>query len=277
MKRSYVLVFALAFVVSIGAQGARKMKLIRGGQGFLYPDHNSPNNPGQLSRDDGTSMEAIYTRRESSGVTTQSLSPSLAYSNGRLGILLKGTRSGTSFDSDNSTDDIGGALGFSLGRKRAVNIGASYFTTLGSTPGGGTPVGNIEGTINLNPSRGSGVSLGVGVGTTTGGTTNPIGAQVGLGYAGRNRNNNIEANLKFNDINATDNYILSGFFTLGGGSYYFGGGYKHTSTGTTSTGDVVGRLGVVFGRAGSVDLSALATYPVQSGVPTYGASLRANF
>lgn len=273
MKRSYVFVLALALAFSFGAQGARKMKVIRGGLGFLYPDHNSAANPGQMSRDDGTSLEAKYTRT-SDATPVQSLTPSLAYSNGRLALFAVGTRSGSSFDPDQSTDVAGGGIGFSLGKRRVVNVGASYFTSLEST---GTNLSTVKGTINLNPARDQGMSLGVAVGTTMGGTTNPIAGTIGLGYSGKNRNNNIEANLTFNDISATDNYTLSGFFTLGGAMYYFGGGYKHTNVGTTSSGEAVGRLGFVLGRGGNVDISALGNYDLQSSVVTYGGSLRVNF
>ncbi|MEZ4752436.1 MAG: hypothetical protein R3B54_17940 [Bdellovibrionota bacterium] len=273
MKRSYVFVLALAIAFSYGAQGARKMKVIRGGLGFLYPDHNSSENPGQLSRDDGTSIEAMYTRTTDS-TPTQSLTPSMAYSNGRLGLFVKGTRSGTSFNPDESTDTAGGGIGFSLGKRRVVNVGASYFTSL---EGGSSSTGTLKGTINLNPARDQGMALGISVGTTVGGSSNPIAGTIALGYSGKNRNNNIEANLTFNDINATDNYTLSGFFTLGGAMYYFGGGYKHTNVSATSTGEVVGRLGFVMGRGGSADLSALATYDLQQSTVTYGGSLRVNF
>lgn len=280
--RIAVLSITFAIVFATGAaHAARKGNVIRGGQGFLFPDHNSLVNPGQLSLSKDTGLQASYARQDLTvgpvTSTVQTATPSLAYANGRVGIGISASRIGTSLDSDNSSDIGTAAFGFALGKRTPVTIGATYTRTL---DGNATNDGVVGAMVNLNPSKGEGFTIGVGgtmvLNSTSGPSTKT--AIVGLGYSGRNRNNNIEANFSLPDIDDTSSYKVGGYATLGGQSYYIGAGYEYLKATSGDTSNLLGRAGFVLGRGSDVDFSVFINYQLEDGSkPLYGATLRVTF
>lgn len=281
MRKAFLATAFAMILVPGAASGARKANVIRGGQGFLFPDHNTLTNPGQLSLSKDTGIQAMYMRQDTDtgfGTETfQAATPSIAYANGRVGIGVAATRLGTSLDSDSSTDSGTAALGFNLGKRRNVTVGATYTRGL---DGDQTNDGTLSAAINLNPSKGEGFAIGAGFSTvlndTTGGSTK--GAVVGLGYSGRNRNNNIEVNLALPNLDDTSAYTIGGYATLGDKAYYLGAGYEYGKTATGNTSDLLGRLGFVLGRGSDVDFSVFLNYRMEDNAkPAYGATLRVTF
>lgn len=269
MKRTLSLLATALLLVSVPALGADKStKIIRGGLGFLYPDHNSFTNPGQFPLSYGMAFEAGYTRVNAS--TTQALTPSLVYGNGKVGLGAFYQRAGAGLTGAGSTNAVGAGFGVAL-LKNKLTFGAGYSTSLST---GRTDDGTVQLTANLNGPQRQGPSLGLGVTSTINST---IGqrqtATLGVGYSFRS-NNSLEGGVKFNRLSTLGDYspFLAG--TLGTQFLYVGANYLYGVLAKTHT--VSARVGFIFGRY--VDVSALATRVMTTGGATsYGASLRASF
>lgn len=267
MKKSTVLVvFAAVFASSAFAD--KSTKIIRGGLGFLFPDHNSFANPGQFPLSYGMAVEAGYSR--TNGSSQQSLTPSIVYGNGQVGVGAFFARSGTSLTDESSTNSIGAGLGASF-LKDKFSVGASYTRDLSDTR---TSDGTVNVTANLNGPQRKGPSVGVGVGTTlnaTGGDYQTANASVGYSFRS---NDNIEAGVVFNNLRNTSDFdpVFAG--TFGSQYMYMGVSYRYKKL---AEDHVVGaRLGFILGRY--LDLSASASYVLETGgEANYGATLRASF
>jgi hypothetical protein len=268
MKRSLSFAFAVAFCFASSAYADKSTKIIRGGLGFLYPDHNSFSNPGQFPLSYGMAVEAGYGR--TNGSSSQTLTPSFVYGNGKVGVGGFYSRGGTDLLGSSASSSVGFGLGVSF-LKDKLTLGAKYDTSLESTR---TNDGNLAVTVNLNGPQRKGPSLGLGVGTTIsadGGDRQN--ATASLGYSFRS-NNSIEAGLTFNDIRDTADF--SPFFagTFGSQYLYLGGSYTYAKAAEDHM--VAARLGVILGRY--LDLSAQASYVLETGgAATYGATVRASF
>src|SRR4051812_29699986 len=93
---SFVILFA-----AVTAQARGGGNIMRGGLGFLFPDHNSFNNVGQFAADHGMAVEALYARTNQGG-GPQTILPSFVYSNGAMGLGFYGSHTGTSLISGGS-------------------------------------------------------------------------------------------------------------------------------------------------------------------------------
>lgn len=260
----------LAFLVLFGfaaeSFAANSANILRGGLGFLFPDHNSFINPGQFAASHGMAVEAMYGRDTASG--PQSVQPSFVYGNGAIGFGAFASRSGADLLSGTHTDTAGVALGANLLKGR-LTIGGSYLQTL--TP---SSSGSVTGTLTFNSPNRQGVSVGVGYTRPLTGATAVSSLTAGLGYSFMS-NNNLEVNFKLADITSMSSYDLGVYFTTMKGMVYLGGGYVMSKSATTAHG-VSGRLGFMLGQ--HADLSATAThYFVTGAAVNYGGTFRASF
>ncbi len=277
MKRTILVVICALFVFPQLVQ-AKSADSIKGGFGFLYPDFNNQTNAGQLANNSGSAFEIGYQTQTVSGTSVQGLIPSLVYSNKRVGFGVYGSRVGTGFGSDESTDTVGGSLGFGLGKKGKFNVGFNYETSLEATT---TDSGKVMGTLNMNPGKGSGLAVGLGVGTVLGSDTeSDITGKVAVGYSGKNRNNNIEVVYTLPNVDSMDDYTLGVYGSLGDKTYYVGAGYEMTSASGADTSDLLGRVGLVLsgGRSTGFDVSATVRYPLDGAEEaTFGGTARMSF
>jgi hypothetical protein len=267
MKKAASLFFVLALGFALPAHADRSTKIIRGGQGFLFPDHNSFENPGQFPLAYGMAFEAGYTK--ANGAATQSLTPSFVYGGGGFGIGAFYARSGNDIGSS-AASSAGAGLGVSFLKDR-LTVGASYNRSLESVR---SSDGNLGVQINLNAPQRKGPSVGIGVESTLNATLGDTqSARGAVGYSFRT-NDNIEAGIKFNNLRNTSDF--SPYFAGTLGSQYVYAGAAYTYHKTLEDHEVEGRLGFILGRY--IDLSALASYVLESGgATTYGATLRASF
>lgn len=267
MMKASLLVLALVVGAATPAYADKSTKILRGGLGFLFPDHNSFSNPGQFPLSYGMAIETGYTR--ANGSSDQALTPSFVYGNGKVGLGAFYSRSGTDLGTA-STSSVGVGLGTSF-IKDKFTFGASYARALETVR---VNDGFVQVTANLNGPQRKGPSLGVGVGTTlkqVGGDRQN--GNIGLGYSFRS-NENFEAGLKFNDLRDTSNFSPYAAGTFGSQYVYMGGSYTYEKTDEDHV--VAARLGFIIGRY--IDLSALASYVLETGgAATYGATLRASF
>lgn len=255
-------VIGLALVASFSAFG-KATNIQRGGLGVLFPDHNSFANPGQFSVTHGIAVEGLYVRTNQSG-GLQSVTPSVVFGNGRLGLGAFVNRIGTSFASSSSFDFAGVGAGFSLLKQR-LTIGASYSTSLDGLAGSG----KLKGSITLQSPTRQGPSLGAVIESTGSSKAGTI----GVGYSFHS-NKAMEANVRFNSFSDLSDFVASGFVNLASQALYLGAGYQYTNLGIHHA--ALARLGVVLG--GNIDVSLYGGYAFASGSPvTYGGSFRASF
>lgn len=267
MKQTRILLLILVAAFSLSAHADKSTKIIRGGQGFLFPDNNSFTNPGQFPLSYGMAFETGYTKVN--GTSDQQLTPSFVYGNGQLGLGAFYARSGTDLGS-NATSAIGAGAGVSF-LKNKLTFGASYTRSLETIR---TDDGTLGFTANLNGPQRMGPSLGVGFGTTLGSTTtNTQTGNVAVGYSFRS-NQSIEGGLKFNNLSDTSDFDPFFAGTFGSQYVYFGTSYTYLKA--TTEHQVGGRLGFILGRY--IDVSAMATYVLKTGgAASYGATVRASF
>jgi hypothetical protein len=264
MKRSLWL-FCGAMALCGASQAASKTDILRGGLGFLFPDHNSFSNPGQFSISHGMAMEADYSREDSTQL--QNLTPSLVYGNGKVGLGAFGSRTGTNLTAKNgSLDVIGAGAGVALAKER-LTLGVGYDRVISSSPQND---GNLRVEATLNGPQRKGPAFGVEA-TTTLGSTHIAGVTAAAGYSFRS-NVSIEAVFKNYDTRQFKNSTLSGFVNWADNMFYLGAGYTYLNL--NSLNEIEGRLGVMLGRF--VDVSVFAA-KVFKGELSYGGSLRASF
>ncbi|MBI4403533.1 MAG: hypothetical protein HY537_05200 [Deltaproteobacteria bacterium] len=264
-------------IASSAAFGAKNTMMRRGGVGFLFLDHNNLGaNPGHLAQDVGTGIEIGYTRQKvgTTDSTAQTLTTSVAYGNGNLGIGVFGNRASTDLTKgDLSADTVGAALGGSFA-KQQLTVGASYQRTISS---GTTNNGAFLGSLVYSGAGGTGIAIGAQADLTLAKAgSNTVGATGAIGYAFKDRLSSVEATFNFPDVNRTSEYIGSGYLNVGYKIMYFGGGYNYIKTSATGVSQAQGRVGVLLGSY--VDLSAVAQYQFVSGSTlAYGGTLRASF
>lgn len=255
--------FVSLFSTSTFARGGGN--ILRGGVGFLFPDHNSFVNPGQFAATNGMAVEALYSTSNVPGAV-QGARPSFVYGNGAFGLGANWTRSGANLST--GTDSIGAGLGFALVKGRAT-VGLGYDRQLGAGAGNG----DINVTLTFNPANRRGAAFGLGYKTTLGSGVN--GLTAGLGFA-FGTGSNFEVDATWANINTLGTFDGSAVFTTAKRFFYMGGGYVMNKAATMTHG-LTGRFGFVLGT--SIDLSAMATKYFVSGSNSfaYGGSLRASF
>ncbi len=264
MMRSRTLFIGLA-ILSLGTPSFARGggNIMRGGLGFLFPDHNSFANPGQFAESRGMAIQAAYTKMDSP--TLHSVAPSFVYGNGAMGLGVYGARTGTTLGT--GADQIGAGLGFSLLKGR-MTFGLGYDKQLGV----GTGNGDISAQLNFNPANRRGAAFGVGYRRTLGSTVQSLSA--GLGYSFMS-NKNLEVDIAFPSVSSFSNFNLGAYFTTMAKFFYLGGGYLMSKQGTTVHG-AAGRLGFVLGS--SFDFSGTIGKYFGAGNPTtWGGTLRASF
>lgn len=262
MRTKLFLVLSVFLGVSPLAHAKGGM-IMRGGQGFLFPDHNSTINAGQWALASGVGVEAMYTR--STTGTSQTATPSVVYGNGRMGFGVAANRSGTDL-LNNATNSIAGGLGFAM-MKDVLTFGATYSQVLGTSS-----LGDLSAQLNFNPSGRKGFAFGLGYTRGLGSGTNS--ATVALGYSFMH-NNTLEVDFELPALDSFSNYNVSAHFTMMKQFIYLGGGYLLVNNGTMLHG-ATGRLGFVLG--GSLDLSFWARYFFTTGSPIeYGGTVRVAF
>jgi hypothetical protein len=258
MRFGFLVVFMVLAASSASARNTGN--LMRGGVGFLFPDHNSFVNPGQLAADPGVAVEALYSRNNQSG-GNQTLTPSFVYGDGTFGFGAYGQRVGPTLTS--GADTVGGAVGVALLKKR-VTVGLGVNSPV--TPGGGPAL--FEASVTVNPANGSGSSFGLGYNFST------RRARIGFGYSA-SFNKSIEFNATFPNINDLGTLDFGAYGNWARGSFFVGGGYTLRET-TTTTHGVTARTGLVLGQ--SFDVSLHFTYFFYAGSPVdYGITLRSAF
>lgn len=267
-KLTFLVTACLLFSIS---GEAKKSMFLRGGQGFLYPDHNSFVNPGQLARNMGFGMQLAYGVQEVLGTSIQAGTLSASHSGKTMSFGVAATRLGAQFDA-NGSDSVDAGVGFNLGKRATLGIRYERQIDEGQVNDGNATVG-----FNFNPSKSSGVSLGAAYHTTLNAITNVAGATVGIGYSNKDPNDNFELNVYLPDLNSTSAYIASLHGTIASKVVYFGASYIYdNSVGTTAQSSAKARFGYVFGKKMPWDLSAFTTYSLETGVePLFGATLRA--
>lgn len=252
---------------------AQDMTIMKGGQGFLFPDFNEFTDPAHLTMSKGSAIQAKFAETQSTSAVQEG-NVSFATSNGRVGFGAYGDASGASItDFSNTTQKAGAELAFDLVKDR-VSLGVSYNRTLSSSA---TNDGTINGSMIIAGSKGTanGVALAIGAGTDLNAQSNPTQtATIALGYAFK-ENNNIEADVVFNDWSNLSDYTAGAFLTLGSQMVYFGVGAKYAALTQEKT--FMGRIGLNLGKA--ADISAYGGYDMKSGsnTPTYGGALRFSF
>lgn len=269
MKKPYLLIWVLTGALSVSALADKSTKIIRGGLGFLFPDHNSFSNPGQFPLGYGSAFEAGYQRANGAN-PQQAVTPSFVYGNGKVGLGAFYSRGGTSLTNSTASDSVGVGAGVSF-LKDKLTMGLSYDTDLQTSR---TSDGNLLFTANMNGPQRRGPSIGLSLGSTVnaaGGDRQK--ANFGFGYSFRS-NNSLEGGITFNDIRDTGDYspYVAGTF---GSQFIYAGGY-YTYAKLAATHSVAARVGFILGRY--LDLSALASYVLKTGgAATYGATFRASF
>jgi hypothetical protein len=266
-RKQSLFVFLVISGISMNASAAAGGGgIMRGGLGFLFPDHNSFANPGQFSDSRAMAVEAFY-KRSTAATPVQTATPSLVYGNGAMGLGIAFSRMATDLMATGATDTVSAGLGFSLVKGRAT-IGLGYDKSMG-----GADSGVVSGALTLNPPNRRGVALGAGYKRNLTSGTNMLTA--GLGYSFMS-NNNLEVNVTFPSLASMSIWSLGAYFTTMKGKLYLSGGYLMNNALGVSTSGVVGRLGFILGR--SVDLSFWGQNFFGAGIPfEYGASFRAMF
>ncbi len=239
-----------------------------GGLGYLFTDPNSLKNPGQTALVHKMHVEIGYEKID--GTQDQTVVPSLAWGNGKIGFNVFALRNTTDFSNkDLNSDTIGAMLGgaFASGR---LSAGLKAYRSISV---GQMNDGHVEAAINLNGTKRVGFSLGVNGGTTlnnAGGEVRYGGASLGWGF---NNFYSLEAHYQINDFSMTSNYVASAFATAGGKHYYFSAGGNHYSS--TSFNELEARLGLHWG---AFDFSVLGSKLFADNSPYhYGGTLRLNF
>lgn len=274
MKLVLFTIVVTMFTLSATSHAAGKSMLSRGGLGFLFPDHNSFNNPGQFSLDKGFGFEGSYDTQSSTVGSVAAAGASAVYSTGHFGLGAFGNRAGTSFSTTGTFVDTAGAgLGFAMAKER-LTLGVSatkVMTTAFSTNDGVVGVG-----LTWNGSKREGFTLGAGVTTTLNDSVaDKRSVTAGLGYGFKN-GYSVEGDFNLPDMNATSAYTFSGYLNMTGKMFYFSGGGVYDATSAVATQSAKGRLGIVLGN--TFDLSGTVTYPFQTGGnPTYGGTARLAF
>lgn len=264
MMRSRTLFVCLA-ILTLGTQSFARGggNIMRGGLGFLFPDHNSFANPGQFAESRGMALQAQYARTNLPSV--QMLAPSFVYGNGAMGLGVYGARAGATLGS--GSDQIGAGLGFALLKGR-MTFGLGFDKQLGAGAGDG----DISAQLNFNSANRRGAAFGIGYRRTLGSTVQSLSA--GLGYSFMS-NKNIELDIAFPSISSFGNFDLGAYFTTMAKFFYLGGGYLMNKQGATTHG-AAGRLGFILGS--SFDVSGTIGKYFGAGNPTtWGATLRASF
>jgi hypothetical protein len=248
---------------------ARDANIERGGLGFLFPDQNSFTNPGEFATSHAMSVEGVY-QSDTKHADPELAVPSFVFGNGMFGLGVEGVRQAPDVTkSAGAVDLLEAGAGVSLIKER-LTLGGTYGRVISANNQG---AGVASGTLTLQSPNRHGPSVGVGYNTTVGFANNVHGMTGAVGYAWRS-NQNVEANVYFNDTTNWKNYNLAAFFTTAASNFYAAGGYEWLNM--TSQHEVLGRLGVVMGM--KFDVSVLLGYIFTSGNPiTYGFSARISF
>ncbi len=273
MKKSFQAVVLSALLVVSSSPAATmssgKTLILRGGWGFLFPDHNSFVNPGQFAVSHGMAFEANYFREQNG--SSQAITPSLVYGGNHFGLGAYATRAGGDLLRDGgSSDSAGIGLGFSFAKER-LTLGLGYDRSVRPSP---TNDGAVKATLTLNPPQRRGVSLGFGMSTVLnrGGGSTQSGV-FGVGYQ-FNTHASLEANLELVNLSTLNDWGVGSFFNIGSQEVYLSVGHRYQHLATTHHGVV--RLGFILGS--SVDLSGYASAPLVQGAELgYGVTLRAMF
>lgn len=271
MKSSLFTCFVCLFAFVLSSSEAKMSgSILRGGLGYLYPDHNNFNDPGQLALDHGTGIEVLWETNQG-GNQTQKALPSLVYSNGKIAVGFYGSRVGqslTNYGSYNALDTIGAMGAFSW--MDMVTVGVGYSQNISA----GAPAANtLLASVNINSKGGKGVSIGAVASKNLSPQTatlssNPYNFTVGVGYAFLH-NNAIEFDI---NLNSNNQYTPEVNFVFGGMSSYVGLKVKYLYQQGNNY-EAEGRLGIIVREA--FDISALASYTfTQGSTLTYGATLR---
>lgn len=268
MKPVLFTIVVTMFMLSAKSHAAGKSNLSRGGLGFLFPDHNSFSNPGQVSLDKGTSFEGTYSTQSTDAGSLTAMGGSVVYSSGHFGLGAFGGRAGVA---GINVDSAGAGLGFSMAKDR-LTLGVTMSRVL--TTAYQTNDGVVGGTLTWNGSKKEGFTLGAGVTTTLNDSVkDKKSATAGIGY-GFKSGYSIEANYALADIDDSAAYTVSGYLNMTGKMFYFSGGATHDASASTQS--AAGRLGIVLGN--SFDVSGTVTYPFQTGGdPTFGGTARLAF
>lgn len=272
MKRNLIGFVLLA--MALGANAFAKTNIMRGGVGFLYPDHNSFQNPGQLAMSHGTGLEILYGYQQGASTATQTGSLSMSFAAKKYSLAVGASRTGTALESSNSsTDSVNLGAGVALGKR--VTVGGHYARSI---DGGQTNDGTIRGTVTLNPGRsGRGLAIGAAYSTTVGGLVTH-GAKIAFGFTGKKKGSNFEASFELPNLSSTSSFKAGAAFTLSGKSVYLGAGYTYDNSAATANHDIAGRVGFLLSKKGSADLSAFVTYTTETNVnPSFGGTFRALF
>lgn len=269
MKLTKIIVLILLVCLVPTNSFAKKTHILRGGFGFLFPDHNSFANPGQFAITHGAAFEASYSQASIGSV--KGLNSSFVLGKGKWGMGVFGSRVGTAIDSPaTSADVVGGGIGFSILKER-MTLGVSYVRSIDVAQ---TSDGAASVSLTMNGPKRMGPTIGLGATTSL----NAAGGDqqsgvIGFGYTFKS-NVNLEANYNQNNFRNTDDFTASGFVNYGAKYFYFGAGYSYLNV----AGDhqIKGRIGFLLGRF--VDFSVFADQTLESGgALTYGVSLRASF
>lgn len=264
------IVFFLAAVMVLPAFAEKRGSVMRGGFGFLFPDMNHFTNGGQMALNRGTAINAEYSKADLAG--TESVAPSVVWSNGKVGMGAGVDRTGVDMSSSAATmDTLSAQAGAAVGDK--VTVGAVYSRMLESSP---VNDGTLSGQINMHFGKpGQGFVVGVEAGTTLGGTATTQSGTAALGYAFASGLMLEGAYQVGNWSDATNNHIYSASMVYNHSSWYVAGQYNAVTLAGTEPNIAAGRLGVVWG---SVDLSAQVVKGVYTGGDTtYGGTLRLVF
>lgn len=270
MKKSVILLIGLMILVPSICQGAKAATgILRGGYGFLFPDHNSFLNPGQMAISYGAAFETSYERADLTD--GQSVTPSFVFGTGTFGLGAYANRLGTQLeDGATSVDSVGGGLGVALFKSR-LTLGAAYARSIDAYQ---MSDGTGWVTVTYNGPQRKGPAIGVAATTTVnlaGGDHQ--GALAAIGYSFRS-NRSLEVVARLNDIRDTDSYVGGAYGTFGMDFLYVAGGYEYTNL--TAQHRAAARLGFIIGRF--IDISAFGTRVLTKvGETTYGGSLRASF
>lgn len=237
----------------------------RGGIGFLYSDNNNFTNPGLFGGARAFSMDAKFDT-VSTG-TAKSVSTSVVYGTGAVGIGAFGQRAGSNLTTSGGyTDTAGVGLGLAVAKGKAL-FGAGYRRGVST---GQTNDGRVEATLTTK-SGDKGFAFGMGVTTelnSAGDETKTGTVALGYGFGG---GIGFEVNGVLNDFANNKNMTGAAYITKSAQTAFMSVGYVWNNV--SSKHGVAARLGFVFGK--SVDVSIYGSHTfVSDENPSYGGSLR---
>lgn len=266
MTRFWVILSVAALMLPAVSNAKSSTNIMRGGYGFLFPDNNLFDNPGQFAISRGIAVEASYLTNETNSAVLAT--PSVVFGTGSYGLGARVQRIGSRLSSGTDFAQVG--MGASFGKER-VTLGAAFTRQVNGTR---LNDGVLAATLTLNAPNRMGPSIGVGFETTIKQTGQDVRqGRFGLGYAFKGALM-IEGFFRFQNLDSTSMWDLNGAVTYGSRFLYLGGLYTYDET--TGKGIVAGRLGFILGH--NVDLSAQVEKRLtDNSVWIYGGTLRASF